>query len=464
MLTAKPKVGLLPLYLKLYDDGAADRRPQMEAFCGQIAAELERRGLSVARAPVCRVAPEFDAAVRSFEEAGAEAIVTLHLAYSPSLESADALSRTKLPIVVCDTTPAWSFGSSQDPDEVMYNHGIHGVQDMCNLLIRRGKAFTIQVGHWQKSDVLDRVVRDVSAARMASRMRTMRVGIIGRPFKGMGDFAVTPGELRSRIGAEVRSLEPRKFARLLASVTEQEVQAEREIDAKRFDFGKVGPDAYMRSARTGIAVQKWVDREDLGAFTVNFLDVNRASGIPTVPFLQASKLMAAGVGYAGEGDTLTASLVASLAAVFPKTSFTEMFCPDWQGGTIYLSHMGEVNYSLVSGKPKLIEMQYKWSDAENPVFLAGRFRAGRVLFVNLAPVPSGFRLVVAPAAMVEARGKDRMEKSVHGWFKPDLDVPEFLARYSRAGGTHHLAVCYDADLGIVEAFAHLMGWETALIA
>jgi L-arabinose isomerase len=280
----------------------------------------------------------------------------------------------------------------------------------------------------------------------------------------MGDFAVPVAELRHKLGVEVRTMEPRGFARLLASVTEQELQAERDIDAARFDFGKVTPEAYMRSARTGIAVRKWIDREELGAFTVNFLDVNRSSGIPTVPFLQASKLMAQGIGYAGEGDVLTASLVAALAAAFPQTSFTEMFCPDWQGGTVYLSHMGEVNHLLVAGKPRLYEMEYRWSDAENPVYVAGRFRPGRIVLVNLAPMPSGFRLVVAPAAMLEAGGRDRMERSVRGWFRPEIGLADFLARYSRVGGTHHLAVCYDADLESLRALGGMMGWETEVIA
>jgi L-arabinose isomerase len=464
MQTAKPRVGLLPLYLKLYDDTAPEHRPPMEAFYGQIAAELERRGLQVLRSTICRVAPEFEAAVRGFEAGGAEAIVTLHLAYSPSQESVEALTRTDLPIVVCDTTPAYSFGPKQRADEVMLNHGIHGVQDMCNLLLRRGKSFTIQVGHWQKSDVLDRVVRDVIAARMTSRIRSLRVGLLGRPFKGMGDFAVPVAELRHRLGVEVKTLEPRTAAKLAASVTEQEIEAERAADAAKFDFGKVTPEAYARSARAGLAIQKWIEREGLGAFTVNFLDVTRTGGMPTVPFLRASKLMAQGIGYAGEGDVLTASLVAALAVAFPGTSFTEMFCPDWQGGTIYLSHMGEVNYLLLAGKPRLYEMEYRWSDTDNPVYVAGRFRPGRVVLVNLAPMPSGFRLAVAPARMVEVSGKDNMERSVRGWLKPDLALEEFLARYSRVGGTHHLAVCYDGDAELVLTFGRMMGWETELIA
>lgn len=56
------------------------------------------------------------------------------------------LADTRLPIIVCDTTPSYSYGPEQHPDELMYNHGIHGVQDMFNLLVRNGKPFTIEVG------------------------------------------------------------------------------------------------------------------------------------------------------------------------------------------------------------------------------------------------------------------------------------------------------------------------------
>ena len=45
--------------------------------------------------------------------------------------------------------------------------------------------------------------------------------------------------------------------------------------------------------------------------------------------------MARGIGYAGEGDLFTASLVSSLLSVFPETSFSEMFCPDWAGNEWY---------------------------------------------------------------------------------------------------------------------------------
>jgi len=467
MSNEKPKIGLLPLYLKLYDDRDQDKRPRIEAFYRQIASELAQRKIEVVTSPICRTRSEFEASVRTFEESGAEAIVTVHLAYSPSLESADALARTHLPIIVCDTTPTYSFGPDQDPAEIMYNHGIHGVQDMCNLLVRRGKSFHIEVGHWQKSDVLDRIVRRLVSARMAHRMRTLRAGLVGEPFEGMGDFYVSPSDLKMTIGVETRVLNPRQFKALLSEVTDKEIQIEREKDQKRFQTDKINEEAYRRSVRNGLALQKWIDKEGIGAFSFNFLQIGKATGLETAPFLQASKLMAQGVGFGGEGDLLTASLVAALAAGNPETSFSEMFCPDWKNGSVFLSHMGEMNWKLAAGKPRLLEMEYQWSEAANPVYVAGRFKPGDFTLVDLLPLEplheGAYRLIIAPAKMLNVPGKDNFGRSIHGWFKPTLPIEDFLGEYSRVGGTHHLAISYGLSVETVQTFGHMMGWETVVI-
>jgi L-arabinose isomerase len=223
----KPRVGLLPLYLKLYDDGLPQARARVEKFYQQIAVGLEARGLEVLRSPVCRIRAEFQAAVRGFAGQGAEAIVTLHLAYSPSLESAGALVSSPLPVILCDTTPAWSYGPQADPDELMYNHGIHGVQDLANLLLRRGKPFELEVGHWESSDLLDRVAAHAVAAQMAHRLRHARAGLIGEAFRGMGDFYVSPADLRKDFGIRPGGWRPARIRRLAAGLTAEELSLER---------------------------------------------------------------------------------------------------------------------------------------------------------------------------------------------------------------------------------------------
>jgi L-arabinose isomerase len=65
--------------------------------------------------------------------------------------------------------------------------------------------------------------------------------------------------------------------------------------------------------------------------------------------------------------------------------------------------------------------------------------------------------------MLPIEGEDRMEKSVRGWFKPARPLPDFLAEYSRLGGTHHLALAYTSSLRELREFAKLMGWGIAEI-
>jgi len=460
----KASIGLLPLYLELYDRVLPGARPRMDAFYETIASEFRNRGLDVVASPVCRIRPEFDHAVDTFVEAGVDAIVTLHLAYSPSLESADVLSRVRLPIIVLDTTPAETYGPRQDPEELMYNHGIHGVQDLCNLLTRRGKSFRVEAGHWEKSDVLDRVATWAEAASLAAAMRNARVGLIGRPFEGMGDFAVSPDILRGAIGPQTVETDFAALAALLPAENDPKVEAEMEADRAVFLVQDLDAHAHLSTTRACLAVRRWMERERLTAFTFNFSQIKRSAGFPTAPFLEASKAMARGQGFAGEGDILTAALVGALASKYPDTTFTEMFCPDWENETVFLSHMGELNPRLADGKPVLLRKEMPWVEGESPVLAVGRLRGGEAVLANLAPGPNEtFTLVLAPVEMLSVEGEDRMADSVRGWMRPKTPLKDFLADFSYLGGTHHSALVYGAETDDLLRFGELMGWRTALL-
>ena len=77
------------------------------------------------RSPFCRLENEFKETVAGFEKEAVDAIVTLHMAYSPSLESIDVLCNTKLPIIVLDTTETFEFSATQNSSEIGYCHGFH---------------------------------------------------------------------------------------------------------------------------------------------------------------------------------------------------------------------------------------------------------------------------------------------------------------------------------------------------
>ncbi len=454
----------MPLYLELYDLSSPDIRKGMEDFYNIIADALRKKDIDVKTTEVCRLDSEFRKSIKDFEKLQVDALVTLHLAYSPSLESIHALKDTPLPIFILDTTPDYEFGAEQDSSRITYNHGIHGVQDMCNLLIREGKPFEIEAGHWVKSDVLDRIANWAGAASLANAMRQMRIGRIGDPFKSMGDFSVPSNVLSSTTGVETIVSSPANMKTYVDKVTDSEIDAETDIDKQRFVMNDINMEAYRKSIKVGLGVRKWLEKENLSGFTVNFLAIDKASGLDTVPFLEASKAISRGLGYGGEGDVLTAALVGALARVFPETTFTEMFCPDWKGNRIFLSHMGEMNTTLAAEKPILREMSFPYTDADNPVTVAGCYKAGEGSIINLAPGPgNSYSLIIVPVKMVDPGKTGNMSSSIRGWFKTSLSVAETLEKYSRVGGTHHSALVYGDVKDTVAKFGRIMGWTVHII-
>ena len=101
-----PKIGLLPLYLKLYDDVAAEYRAGFDPLLATVEKGLTACGTTVVAAKVCRVAAEVKAAVALFEKQAVDCVVTLHLAYSPSLESAPIFHLYQTGCRL----PAWTVG------------------------------------------------------------------------------------------------------------------------------------------------------------------------------------------------------------------------------------------------------------------------------------------------------------------------------------------------------------------
>ena len=441
-------VGLLPLYIKLYDDVAPAARPPQEIFAANVSANLEKQGFKVISAPVCRIKSEFDAAVKNLENAGCEVLATLHLAYSPSLESIEAISSSQLPVVILDTTPDASF---DDPaQKLMGNHGIHGVQDLGNMLLRRKKPFLIAAGACD-DEFFGKASKLIKAAAMAFKMTHLRIGSVGGEFAGMGDFQVP----RDTFGMTVIPWQdmPTPDAADIAAETAQDLAA--------FDVRDLDENAHRETVVASLKLRNWIKKENLDAFTICFLGITRSAGWATVPFLECSKAMTRGLGYAGEGDVLTAGLHAALFRAFPDCGFSEMFCPDWVNNRIFTSHMGEINLALAEEQPVLTSIQYKFSETGNPAVAYACYRPGKACWVNLAPGADGkFTLISAPVEFLPSPENTRKAKRNSGWFRPvSGSAGEFLEKCTEHGMTHHAVAVYDCDMEILRNFSKLMNWD-----
>jgi len=460
----KIKVGYLPLYIKLYDDDNPETRVPLVAYMETLISMLESQGLEIVRADVCRIKEEFDAAAEMFNKEDVDAVITQHLAYSPSLESIEALLKLKSEIIVLDTTPDYELVSVAGyKNGIGDNHGIHGVQDMCNLLKQHGRKFTICAGHAMHDEVIAETVGMCRAAAAAKAFRNAKVGSVGGSFVGMGDFKISDENYKEKIGAEVLYMTPNVVKTFLDAVTEEELQAEVDLDKKRFTWEVENEESYKSAVKSGLAVRKWIEAEGLTAATVNFLTLDEC-GLPKMPFAECSKMMERGVGYAGEGDVLTAGLVGALRSVYPETTFVEMFCPDWKDDVILLNHMGEANLALAKWRPVLTNRPFTFNSCGETAAAYFCMKPGKAVYINLAPMGDGFTLIVTPVELLDVGLEFGVYRhSIQGWMQPCKRVKDFLKEYSLLGGTHHSAMVYGAELDEIVAFGKMMGFDVQVI-
>ena len=467
-MTTKPsrKIGLLPFYLKLYDDIRPEYRSAFDSFIQEIVGEFTAHGIMAEVGSVCRVASEFEAAVRQFEATGVDCIVTLHLAYSPSLEAIDVLCRTSLPIILLDTTMDRDFGFAAAPERIMYNHGVHGVMDLASMLCRRKRSFEIVAGHFSDETMVRCVIARIQGAAAVRQFRNSRVLRVGEAFAGMGDFAVSEKLLYDRFGIEIQQVMLNVLDRAVSVVTDGDIAAEITTDCERYQCD-LPAEVHRHSVRVGLGLRRLLEEGCYCGMSVNFQAFDRTDRpADTIPFLEIAKAMARGIGYAGEGDVLTAALVGALAQIFDAVTFTEIFCPDWAGNTLFLSHMGEVSPTIAADNVCIFAKPALDGASRDTAVLTCAVKPGPAVLVNLAPGPDdSFTLIAAPVEVLAENAKvsPSMRKTIRTWIRPPCKIGDFLECYSQAGGTHHSALVLGNHTEAITAFGRLCGLRTVCI-
>ncbi|MDX2111601.1 MAG: hypothetical protein SFY80_15325 [Verrucomicrobiota bacterium] len=457
-------VGLLPLYLALYDEKLPTLRTELLPLLERVQSGLEAEGIVVLPGAIARTADEVKAVVARFLETGVDAIATLHLAYSPSLEAISVLKEAGRPLVLLDTSLDSAFGLGTNPLRLLQNHGVHGVQDLASVLRRESVAYKVVAGDSASANFYKRSAEAIRGARAARLLQGMRVLRVGTEFPGMGDFRVSPALLQHKWGIQVDEIAPAALLPAAVAITEDAIQIELSTDIAQYNC-EISETVHRRSLKVDLALRSYLETGHYGAFSVNFLNFTENTGpLCTVPFLECSKAMARGLGYAGEGDILTAALVGALNGGFSEAGFTELFCADWAGESLFFSHMAESNPALSAVRPRLCEKDFPFTGALNPAMLACAPRPGPATLINLAPGPENtFSLITAEVDILEDGTHPDIINWVRAWMRPKQSVPAFLEAYSDAGGTHHSAILPGHRTEALAWFARLSGMQHVVI-
>jgi len=434
------RISLLGLCLDLYHTMIPEYIPVYQENLERYGAILGQRGMLVSRR-LCFRRDEVDAAVSDAEAADADVLVIVYLAYAPSMIALPRLVRTHLPLLIWNVQNLAGITPDFSARQRIENHAIQGHQDLCNGLVRARRPFGLASGHDADPRHLAALDDWLAACRAVSLSRKLRVGLLGRPFPGMGDFGVDETLMALRWGPDVVDIPMADLAAHFEAIAPSAVDAEIADDHARFDIDPaVEPEHHRYSARLALALRRLAAERNLHAFTTNFGSFVNCPSIQTAPFLGINHLIAANHGYAGEGNVTIAALDALLGRLFGQSNFCEMFTPDYANDRLFFYHMAEGNYAMArpAPPPRLIQVPF-FPDSCRPYLTpVYRYEPGPSTFVNLTTdAEERFRLIAFEADVTDD-GLDEPMTAPYFFIRAAGRVGDLIDAYGMAGGTHHL--------------------------
>ncbi|MFR5795191.1 MAG: hypothetical protein ACLUI3_06235 [Christensenellales bacterium] len=240
------------------------------------------------------------------------------------------------------------------------------------------------------------------AAQTWTFLRQMKVGVIGK-MPGMNDILADDMSILKKIDSEYRYDCIGSVVQYMNQTTKEEIDARIAWDREHF---VIDPSSLTKATTKPLkctSASKSIWMPMAWTHSPHSLIFLPRMALQAAPLLAASHLMADGYGYAAEGDSLCAAMVATAHCIGDDDgNFTEMYSMDFGRNAIIFCHAGEGNWSThrTDVPPQIIDRYLGEGGLANPPTPRFTPRVGRATLTSPAPVwrplpASGLRRYVA---------------------------------------------------------------------
>lgn len=355
---------------------------------------------------------------------------------------------------------------SIDMDFMNLNQSAHGDREFGFICTRLGIKREVVSGYYKHTDVLCKIRRFAQAASAADFGKGMRVAMFGN---NMRDVAVTDGdrvESEIKYGWNVNYYGIGDLCDIVADITDEEIDAKMTEYTAKYTMNTDNISAVREQAKYDAALEKFLDRENISAFTDTFQDLH---GLAQLPGLAVQNIMAKGIGFGPEGDYKTAALAAVLCKMAEgrpgATGFLEDYTYDLPEGseTELASHMLEVSPVFAAEQPKIEVHPLGIGGKSDPARLVFEGITGEGIAVSMIDMGDRFRLVCAEITLVkQPEPMPKLPVARVMWrLKPDFATGS--AAWIYAGGAHHAVVSTALTADDIRLFAKMTDTELVII-
>jgi L-arabinose isomerase len=446
---------------------------QVALHAQQVAASLnaaEPIHVSIVYKPIVKTPQEiFDTLQQANQSKNCIGVMTWMHTFSPAKMWIRGLSILQKPLLHLHTQfnrdIPWS---SIDMDFMNLNQSAHGDREFGFMVTRMRKDRKVVVGHWQDEEVIKEIDTWTRAAAGWHDWQGARFVRFG---DNMRYVAVTDGdkvEAELKFGFEVNTYGIGDLVAVINSIPENAIQQLLDEYEASYtmtdDLKKDGErhDSVYQAAKIELGLRKFLEDGNFKGFSDTFEDLH---GMVQLPGIAVQRLMAAGWGFAGEGDWKTAALVRAckvMGAGLPGTSsfmedYTYHFDP--ANALVLGSHMLEVDAALANGKPRLEVHPLGIGGKADPARLIFNVAGGAALNASIVDMGNRFRLLVNEVEALEPQHELPKLPVAQVLWKPLPDMKTGCAAWIYAGGAHHTAYSQNLTAAHLLDFANIAGIE-----
>ncbi len=362
--------------------------------------------------------------------------------------------------------------SEIDMDFMNLNQSAHGDREFGFIVSRMRRNRKIVVGHWEDAEVHESIG---GWTRVAAAWHDWQ----GAKFVRFGDnmryVAVTDGdkvEAEYKFGFSVNTHGIGDLVKVINAVTDAAVdELVSEYEGRYKIAEKLLKDGVQRqslkdAARIELGIKAFLEDGNFKGFSDTFEDLH---GMMQLPGIAAQRLMAAGYGFAGEGDWKTAALVRAMKVMGSGLKGGNSFMEDYtyhldpKNPMVLGSHMLEICESIAEFQPSCEIHPLGIGGKADPVRLVFNVAGGAALNASLIDMGNRFRLLVNEVEAVAPEHELPKLPVARVLWKPYPDFKTGLAAWILAGGAHH--TCYSQNLTAenLADFADIANIEFVLI-
>ncbi len=353
---------------------------------------------------------------------------------------------------------------SIDMDFMNLNQAAHGDREFGFICTRLNVKRQIVVGYYQSEKVVAQIRQFAEVAKALDFSRKLKVAMFG---SNMRQVAVTDGdrvESQIRFGWEVNYYGIGDLVALTKGVTDVQLDAKIEEYKAAYTMKTDDMNAVREQARYEIALDQFVAKHGIGAYTDTFEDLY---GLEQLPGLATQRMQGKGIGFGAEGDYKTSALNAVLWKMAEgrkgATGFMEDYTYDLADGYVLGAHMLEVSPAFAATKPAIEVHPLGIGGKADPARLTFGGVKGDGVAVCMIDLGDRFRLVCAnieliaqpkpmpklPVAQIMWKLKPNFEEGAKGWIE--------------AGGGHHTVVSTALTADDIRLFARFTDTELVVI-